>query len=118
MNRILEGLEGVLCHMDDVLIYGSQEEHDNRLQAVMIRLKSAGVTLNSEKCEFEQDQVKFLGHLMDQDGIRADPEKTSAILQMGAPTNIGELHQFLGMVTQLGKFLSKISQLSQDSESF
>ena len=40
MNRILEGWEGVLCHMDDVLIYGSRkEEHDKRLQAVMRRLK-------------------------------------------------------------------------------
>ena len=50
---------------------------------------------------------------MDQDGIRADPEKTSAILQMVALTNIGELRRFLGMVTQLGKFSSQISQLSQ-----
>ena len=54
---ILEGLKGALCHMDDVL--ANQTEHDAHLRAVMERLEVAGVTLNSDKCEFG---VKFLGH--------------------------------------------------------
>ncbi len=83
MNMILEGLNGVLCHMDDVLVYGAnQTEHDARLRDVMKRLEAAGVTLNSDKCKFGRDRVKFLGHLIDREGIRADPEKTSAILQI------------------------------------
>ena len=58
MNHILEGLEGVLCHMDDVLVYGSgKEEHHTHLQAVIRRLESAGV---SEKCVWErQSQVSW-----------------------------------------------------------
>ena len=114
INVILEGLGGVLCHMDDVLVYGTnQMEHDARLRAVMKRLETAGVTLNSDKCEFGRDRVKFLGHLIDREGIRADPEKTSAILQMEAPTNVTELRRFLGMVNQLGKFSTRISELPQ-----
>ena len=114
MNMILEGLDGVLCHMDDVLVYGAnQAEHESRLRDVMKRLEAAGVTLNSDKCEFGRDRVKFLGHLIDREGIRADPEKTSAILQMEAPTNVTELRRFLGMVNQLGKFSARISELSQ-----
>ena len=58
----------------------------------MNRLEAAGVTLNSDKCEFGQDRVKFLGHLINQEGIRIDPEKTPAILQMEAPTNVTQLH--------------------------
>ena len=51
MNLILEGLEGTLCYMDDVLVYGAtRAEHDARLEAVMKRLEAAGVTLNSDKC--------------------------------------------------------------------
>ena len=79
----------------------------------MKRLEAAGVTLNSDKCKFGRDRVKFLGHLIDREGIRANPEKTSAILQMEAPTNVTELCRFLGMVNQLGKFSARISKLSQ-----
>ena len=51
MNRLLEGLDGVLCHMDDVLIFASSEaEHATRLKLVLERLQNAGVTLNREKC--------------------------------------------------------------------
>ena len=62
MNRILEGLDGVLCHMDDILVHGADKvEHGVRLTAALKRIEAAGVTLNSEKCEFEKDRVKFLG---------------------------------------------------------
>jgi hypothetical protein len=76
-------------------------------------MKIFGVTLNLDKCEFGRDQVKFLGHLIDREGIRADPEKTAAILQMAAPTIVNKLRRFLGMVNQLGKFSARISELSQ-----
>ena len=114
MNQILEGLEGVLCLIDGVLIFGSDKaQHDASLTAVLKRIEAAGVTLNPEKCEFAKSQVKFLGHVIDQEGIRADPDKTSAILQMAAPSNVTELRQFLGMVNQLGKFSSQMSELTQ-----
>ena len=47
MAMILEGSQGVVCQIDDVLLFGAtHKEHDNRLLAVMERLESAGVTLN------------------------------------------------------------------------
>ncbi len=86
MNRILEGLEGVVCLIDDVLVFASsQEEHDRRLAAVLQRLKEAGVTLNRVKCEFNKRSIKFLGHIIDKDGIRADPDKTAAVSSMDPP---------------------------------
>ena len=48
---MLAGLQGVLCLMDDVLVYGQdQEEHDQRLEAVLQRMQAAGVMLNPDKC--------------------------------------------------------------------
>lgn len=86
MNKILEGLEGFVCLIDDVLIFGSsREEHDRCLVAVLKRLQEAGATLNSSKCEFHKSSIKFLGHIVDKDGIRADPEKTSAVAHMEPP---------------------------------
>ena len=53
MNVLLKDLDGSLCLMDDVLVYGkSQNEHDERLEAVLKRIEECGMTLNSEKCDF------------------------------------------------------------------
>ena len=114
MSQILEGLDGVLCQMDDVLIFGSDKaQHDQRLTAALKRLQAAGVTLNSEKCEFAKTRVEFLGHVIDPEGIRPDPDKISAIIQMTAPCNVSEVRRFLGMVNQLGKFSPCVSELTQ-----
>jgi hypothetical protein len=56
MNNMLFGLDGFLCLIDDTLVYGrSQEEHDRRLEKVLERMQSKGITLNPQKCEFSKD---------------------------------------------------------------
>ena len=110
MNAILEGIPRVLCHLDDILVYGKdKQEHDNRLTMVLKRIKAAGITLNPTKCEFARTQLTFLGHLITHDGISADPAKTSAIKNMRPPNNVTELRRFMGMANQLGKFSPNLS---------
>ena len=105
MSQILSGQEGTLCHIDDVLIYGStQQEHDERLHSALAQIQSADLTLNAKKCEFNKSEIKFLGHIISKDGISPDPDKTSAVLEMAKPTTVTELRRFMGMVNQLGKF--------------
>ena len=85
MSGILLGLDGVVCQINDVLIFGvSQEEHDSRLIAALQRIKRARVTLNAEKCQFSK--IKFLGHIIDEKaGIQPDPENISAIVELDPP---------------------------------
>ena len=55
MSTILRDMEGVVCLIDDILVFGKdQQEHDDRLCAVMKRLQEAGLTLNGAKCEFRK----------------------------------------------------------------
>ena len=64
MNQILQGLQVVLCLIDDVLIFGKSEmKHGFRLHAALQRLGSAGVTLNVNKCSFFVRRIKFLDHI-------------------------------------------------------
>jgi len=103
-----------VCLIDDVLVFGStKEEHDKRLAAVLRRIKEAGATLNKTKCEFNRTSVKYLGHLINKNGIRADPEKTTAITQMEPPQSVTDLRRFMGLVNQLGKFSPLIADISQ-----
>ena len=110
MSSLLEGLIGVLCLIDDVLVFGhTAAEHDRRLQEVLRRIQSSGATLNVNKCAFRQTRIKFLGHIIDKNGVSTDPEKTA---RMPPPTTITELRGFLGMVNQLSKFSIHLSELT------
>ena len=107
MSNILRGLSGVVCQVDDVLVFGKDAaEHDARLMKALKRIEEAGVTLNESKCQFGNTRIQFLGHVIDENGISADPEKVSALVQMKSPENISELRRFMGMANQLGKFSS------------
>ena len=111
MSALLEGLEVVVCLMDDILVYGkNQEEHDERLLKVLQRLETAGLTLNREKCKFSQTLVKFLGQMVDKSGVRPDPAKVKAIQEVPIPKNVGDVRRFLGMVNQLGKFAPNLAE--------
>ena len=99
--------------MDDIIVYGvNQAEHDERLEAVLIRLQEASVTLNGEKCEFSKATIKFLRQLACKEGVSADPGKVSAVKHIAEPTNIHELRQFLGMVNQSGKYILNLAELT------
>ena len=109
MSKLLEGLEVVVCHMDDVLVVGKdQEQHDMRLIKVLKRIEAADLTLNATKYELSKPKVKFLGHCISK-GVQADPEKTAAICGMEPPRSIADLRRFMGMVNQMGKFSPNIA---------
>ena len=62
--------------MDDVLVHGkTEQEHDQNSTSVLGRIQSAGVTLNKEGCLFGKKQIKFLGQIIDENGIASDPDK-------------------------------------------
>ena len=79
----------------------------------MHKIAEAGITLNEEKCDISQNQVKFLGQIIDSNGIHPDPGKVTAVKQINAPTNITELRRFLGMVNQLAKFTPQLSETTK-----
>ena len=111
MQNTLEGLGGVVCLMDDIVVYGqNRAEHDQRLEAVLNKLHKSGITLNKDKCAFYQEELEFIGQVVGKNGISASPKKTAALLEMPEPQNIHELRRFLGMVNQLGKFVPNLSE--------
>ena len=67
MSAILEGIDGVLCQMDDILILGAtQNQHDERIRDVLGRLQKENVALNANKCQFSVQEVKFLGQTINE----------------------------------------------------
>ena len=114
MSELLADIPGVLCHVDDIVIFGdTQEEHDERLHAVLQRIQREGLTLNPAKCEFSKPRIHFLGHVIDANGVQPDPAKTDAVQKMSSPTSLSELRRIMGMLNQLNKFSPKLTELAQ-----
>ena len=86
VSEILEGLEGVICHMDDIYVWGaSLQQHDHRVRSVLNRLKDAGMTLNASKCEFAVDRIRFLGHVISSTGVCANPDAVQGLNDFKTP---------------------------------
>lgn len=108
MNTVLGNLKGHECvvYLDDVLVIGATwEEHMANLDKVLLTLFKAGFRLNREKCHFGLTSVSYLGYVINQDGVRAMPEKIEAIKKFPMPRNLKELQSFLGLTSYLRKFI-------------
>ena len=63
--------------------------------------------LNPKKCAFGVSSRKFLGFMVSQRGIEANPDKIQAILDMKPPKNIKEVQSLTGRIVALNRFVSK-----------
>ena len=70
-------------------------------------MQESGLTLNAEKCQ--QTEVKFLGQIIDDNGIRPYPGKIAAIQNVSEPKCVSDAHRFLGMTNQMSKFLPSLA---------
>ena len=114
MDQILQGIQGVGCYIDDILVTApTHSEHLQILEEVLQRLAKYGVKLKAEKCSFLQDKVEFLGHMIDAEGVHPTAEKVRALVDAPVPTCVSELRSFLGMLQYYGKFLANLSTLLQ-----
>ena len=113
MNEILEGIPSVTCHVDDIVISSTPENYNETLKLVLDRLKTAGVTLNEDKCVFFATKIDYLGQVIGPNGISKDRKKVEAITEYPAPTDKAELRRFLGMVNQLMKFTPNLAEITK-----
>lgn len=110
MDNMLEGLEGVRCYIDDVVIWGSTlQEHNERLAKVLHRISDNGLKLNRAKCQFGVQEVTFLGDKLSSEGIEPDERKIQAILSMPRPTDKKGVLRIMGMINFIGKFIPNLS---------
>ena len=78
---------------------------------VLLCLQEFSLTLNAEK--FQRTEVKFLGQIIDDNGIRPDPGKNAAIQNLSEPKCVSDVHHFLEMTNQMSKFLLGLADKTQ-----
>ena len=115
MDRMIHGMDGkspvpnTACICDDICVTGATpQEHFANLTELLIRLDTAGLKLNKEKCKFYQPSVKFLGKIIDRNGQRVDPSAVRAIEQMPPPKDKSALRSFLGHMSYVSKHIADV----------
>jgi len=100
MEVVLKGLIGNVCmlYIDDIVVYSKDAaEHERHLALMFERLRQYNLRLNPKKCVFGLTEVKLLGYIVSEAGLKADPDKVAAIARMEAPQSVPEVRSFLGM---------------------
>jgi hypothetical protein len=72
----LEGLEGAVNIMDDILVRGDDtDQHDRRLRQILVRLRSINLKLNKDKCKIRMTEIRYIGYVLGKEGLKPDSQK-------------------------------------------
>ena len=114
MHEVLEGLNYVKVHIDDIIIFSeSFETHLDHLETVLLRLEMAGLKATPGKCHFAMEELTYLGHIVSVAGYAPDPAKIAAIRDAVSPTNKHEVLVIHGLMSYYRKFIRHFAQIAQ-----
>ena len=96
LDRLLRLLKGVHGITDDILTHGETEiQHDGRLLTLLETARMNNLSLNPDKIQFESTDCKFFGHRLTLEGLKPDPKKVKAIVNMKPPQSIQSLQSLM-----------------------
>ena len=100
MSELMFDLGFVRTYLDDVLVVtkSSFEEHLEKLELTLKRIKAVGLKVNAEKSFFARTELEYLGHWVTREGLMPLPNKVQAIQSLNPPKNRKQLRGFIGMV--------------------
>ena len=115
MNDIFRDLLDVcvIVYLDDILVYSkSKEEHEQHLQQVLQRLKDNQLYAKLSKCTFFTNSIEYLGHIVNNEGLRPNPQLVQALVDFPRPKTLKELQSFLGLANYYRKFIANFSHIA------
>ena len=116
MDEFLVGLseDYVQVYMDDIIVF-SEDVHVHRehLLELLDRLREFNLRVSLDKTRLFCKEVRFMGHILSEEGVRTDPEKIQAIQTIPVPQNVKELRSFLGLANYYRKFIANYADIAE-----
>ena len=116
MDQVLTGLQGteLFVYLDDIVLYASSlHEHSVKFRKLADKLRTAGLRLQPNKCEFLRKEVTYLGHIINREGVKPDPKKLIAVRNFPAPRTDKQIKQFLGLAGYYRRFIPNFSKIAK-----
>ena len=110
MEKILQGIPRVVIY---IVITVEEQEHLMMLKGVLEKVRQYGIRLKGSKCKIMRSSVDYLGYRIDKKGLHPMLDKVTAITEAPKPSNVKEQRPFLGLVNYYGRFLPRLSTVTQ-----
>ena len=122
IHEIIHGLPGVIAIADDILVYGCGEteeeymkDHHRNLQRLLQKARDVNLKFNKKKMRLCMTEVGYMGHLLTSEGIKSDPAKVQAIVDMPRPENKSQVQTLIGCtcINYLSRYLPRLATVSE-----
>ena len=112
VDLVAQGL--VAVYLDDILVFtDTLERHREVVTEVLSRLEKHDLYLRPEKCEFEKDEIEYLGLIIRAGMVSMDPNKVKAVTQWHTPKSLKEVRSFVGFANFYRRFIKDFAKVAR-----
>nr|XP_031857102.1 uncharacterized protein CI109_007532 [Kwoniella shandongensis]KAA5524173.1 hypothetical protein CI109_007532 [Kwoniella shandongensis] len=105
---------GVIIYIDDIIVHARSRKELRRLTRLVFKiLRKANLYLNAKKCEFEREEVKFLGFMISAKGVRADTAYVQGVVDFPVPRTLRQCRSFVGLASYYRRFVKDFSRIAR-----
>ena len=115
LSIVFQSLPWIVQYFDDLYFASTTlEDHRSKLRQVFELLRARNLVISGDKCRFAVSSVPMLGFMLDEQGLRPDPDKVTALRQHAdtPPRNVKELQRFLGSVNYYGRLIRDCARIA------
>jgi len=114
MHQNFGDLQYVQIYLDDITIHSKTfNEHLEHIDVVFSRLAEMNIRINLKKCTWCRKEVKVLGFLISENGVRIDPGKVTAIQNMSPPKTVKQVQQLMGIFNYYREFIKDFAKMAK-----
>lgn len=116
MREVLRNLDTVICfvYFDDIIVFSPDIEHlVQRCTEVLKRTREHNLKLKPAKCVFATNKVKFLGHMITDQGIKMDPKRVEQVFKLKVPRSSTDVRSFHGLYSYNRKFIRNFAEIAK-----